>query len=265
MFGAIVIVSVASLCEFEQAIRLWQVNKLDLCVWLASCLGTLFISIEIGLAISIGLAVITALYTSAFPHTAVLGKVGTSVFRNVKQYPDAQIFPGILAFRIDAPIYFANAKALEEKIEKQMVKYSAWSHVQGISTGLQFLILDLTPVHHADSMGLHMLEDLVFSCKRKHVQLILANPGKSLAKTWEKVKLPDLLGKEFVFVSVQDAVSYAQQRMGEQGLIPKPAIATTSEAELSHSSVSGAPQVAMVLSARQPQVNKSDASFGPTQ
>lgn len=100
VFGAIVIVSVTALVEFEQAIYLWQVNKLDLCVWLASCLGTLFISIEIGLAISIGLAVVTALYTSAFPHTAVLGKVGTSVFRNVKQYPDAQLLPGILCFRI---------------------------------------------------------------------------------------------------------------------------------------------------------------------
>ena len=47
--------------------------------WLASCLGTLFISIEIGLAISVGLAIALALYQSAFPHTAVLGRINGSV------------------------------------------------------------------------------------------------------------------------------------------------------------------------------------------
>ncbi len=53
-------------------------NKLDLLVWLAACLSVLFISVEIGLAIAIGLAVMLALYQSAFPHTAVLGKLANS-------------------------------------------------------------------------------------------------------------------------------------------------------------------------------------------
>lgn len=44
-----------------------------------------------------------------FPHTAQLGRLpGTAVFRNVKQYPEAQQYPGILAVRIDAPLYYAN-------------------------------------------------------------------------------------------------------------------------------------------------------------
>ena len=44
-----------------------------------------------------------------FPHTAVLGRLpGTNVFRNVKQYPEAQQYPGILTIRIDAPLYYAN-------------------------------------------------------------------------------------------------------------------------------------------------------------
>lgn len=62
--------TLASLCS-------WQVAKLDLLCWLASCLGTLFISIEIGLAVAVGLAVMLALYQSAFPHIAVLGRIGS--------------------------------------------------------------------------------------------------------------------------------------------------------------------------------------------
>ena len=65
-----------------------QVNKLDFMVWCASFFGVLFAGIEIGLGIAIGLAVLIVIYESAFPHTALLGRIpGTGVYRNVKQYP----------------------------------------------------------------------------------------------------------------------------------------------------------------------------------
>lgn len=59
---------------------------------MAAFLGTLFYSVEVGLAIAVGLAVLIALYHAAFPHTAVLGKLpGMTVYRNVDQYPDSQV------------------------------------------------------------------------------------------------------------------------------------------------------------------------------
>ena len=122
---------------------------------------------------------------SAFPHVAVLGKVpGSShMYRNIKQYPDSEVYPGVLAFRIgedgspltctlnlihlipdlipngfqcmfrttDAPVYFANVTSLEDKIDKAVIKATAWSEIQGVPR-LIFLIVDLTPVHHIDSM-----------------------------------------------------------------------------------------------------------------
>ena len=71
ILGSIIVVAVASLVEYEQAIYLWKVNKLDLLCWLAAFFGVLFYSVEVGLAISIGLAVLLVLYQVAFPHTAV--------------------------------------------------------------------------------------------------------------------------------------------------------------------------------------------------
>ena len=108
----------------------------------------------------------------------------------------------------DAPIYFANVTSLEDKIDKAIVKATAWSEIQG-APRLSFLILDLTPVHHVDSMGLRFLEDLVFSTKARGTQLMLSNPNKNVVKDWEAVKLPELLGKEFVFVSVHEATQFA--------------------------------------------------------
>ena len=106
------------------------------------------------------------------------------MYRNIKQYPDSEVYPGVLAFRIgedgspapspacrpfitpfwphplysqcmshttDAPVYFANVNTLEDKIDKAVIKATAWSEIQGVPR-LIFLILDLTPVHHVDSM-----------------------------------------------------------------------------------------------------------------
>lgn len=68
-----------------------QVRKLDWLVWMASLGCTMFLGVEVGLAISIGLALLIVIYESAFPHTAMLGRIGgTTVFRNVKQFPDSQ-------------------------------------------------------------------------------------------------------------------------------------------------------------------------------
>lgn len=74
-----------------------QVHKLDWLVWMVSCLTTLLAGVEIGLAVSIGLALLIVVYESAFPHTALLGRIReTTVYRNVKQYPDAQV----IAYRL---------------------------------------------------------------------------------------------------------------------------------------------------------------------
>lgn len=51
-----------------------------------------------------------------------------------------------------------------------------------------YLVIDMTPVHHVDSMGLHLLEDLVFESKRKGMQLLLANPSKSVSPTFRGEK-----------------------------------------------------------------------------
>jgi sulfate transporter 4 len=69
-----------------------QVRKLDWVVWMTSFLSTMFLGVEMGLAISIGLALLIVIYESAFPHTALLGRVGnTTIYRNVKQFPNSQV------------------------------------------------------------------------------------------------------------------------------------------------------------------------------
>lgn len=226
VLGAIIVVAVAQLVEYTVPFKLWKTNKLDLACWLAAFLAVLFISVEIGLAVAIGLAILITLYQTAFPHTAVLGKIGTAsgsaIFRNIKQYPDSQLFPGILLFRIDAPVYFGNARSISDKIEKLIKRYNGWSAIQGLTDGIKFLVIDLTPVQYLDTMGIHLFEDLVFDTKKKGIQLLLANPNKAVVQDLEKVRFSELIGRENLFVSLHDAFQYAQQRLVELGYSANP-------------------------------------------
>ena len=73
--GAIVLSSVLGLFELSEAMFLYKANFLDFLVWLAAFVGTIFLGVEIGLGIAIGLAIMLVVYQSAFPHTAVLGRL----------------------------------------------------------------------------------------------------------------------------------------------------------------------------------------------
>jgi sulfate transporter 4 len=84
--AAIIIAGVTGLVEFDTAAYLFRTHLRDFAVWLVAFLATLFLGIELGLAISIGLALLIVIFESAFPHTAMLGRVDRStVYRNIEQ------------------------------------------------------------------------------------------------------------------------------------------------------------------------------------
>lgn len=79
-------------CWFANVLCCSQVRKLDFLVWFISLCSTMFLGVKVGLAVSIGLALLIVVYESAFPHTALLGRVGaTTIWRNVEQFPAAQV------------------------------------------------------------------------------------------------------------------------------------------------------------------------------
>ena len=82
-------------------------------------LGTLFLGVELGLGIAVGISLLLVIFESAYPHTAILGRLpGTTEYRNIKNYPQAERYDGIVVVRIDAPIYFANTQNIRDKVRK---------------------------------------------------------------------------------------------------------------------------------------------------
>jgi sulfate transporter 4 len=179
ILGAIIISGVIGLFDYPEAIFLWKVNKFDFAVWMFAFLGSLFLGVEIGLAISVGVSLLIVIYESAYPHTAVLGRLpGSAVYRNTKQYPEAETYDGIVICRIDAPLYFANALNAREKIRKYRQKAEDEAAVR--NSHVKYIVIDLTPVSHIDTSALHIFSDMVDNYHSRNQQLCFANPSMTV-------------------------------------------------------------------------------------
>ncbi|XP_078164926.1 sulfate transporter 3.1-like isoform X1 [Carex rostrata] len=207
VLSAIIMSAMLGLIDYEAAIHLWHVDKIDFCVCLGAYFGVVFGSVEIGLIVAVAISILRVLLFVARPRTTVLGNIPNSmIYRRVDQYPIAQCIPGIFILHIDAPIYFANASYLRERISRWIDDEEEALKTTG-RTSLQYVILDLGAVGSIDTSGISMLEDLKKSLDRRSLQLVLANPGSEIMKKLDNSKVLEGIGHEWIFLTVAEAVS----------------------------------------------------------
>mmetsp|Transcript_39572 Transcript_39572/g.58781 ORF Transcript_39572/g.58781 Transcript_39572/m.58781 type:complete len:732 (-) Transcript_39572:383-2578(-) len=216
VLAAIVISGVLGLLDYPEAIYLWKVHKFDFFNWTLACTLTMFLGVEIGLAIAVVVSLLLVTYESAYPHTAVLGRLpGTTVYRNVKQYDDAETYDGIVMVRIDAPIYFANTQNVREKLAKYERRAEEELTARGEDPNIKYLILEMSPVSHVDTSALHILHDMNKTYKDRGIQLCFSNPSTRVMDVFLRSGLVDEVGREHIFVTIHDAISWCLQQQDE--------------------------------------------------
>ncbi|CAL9116518.1 sulfate transporter 3.1 [Musa acuminata AAA Group] len=207
VLSAIIVAAMLGLINYEAAMHLWQVDKIDFCVCMGAYLGVVFGSVEIGLVIAVAISILRVLLFVARPRTTVLGNIpNSSIYRRMDQYSEAQSVPGVLILRVDAPIYFANASYLRERISRWMDEEEEKLQSKG-EIGIQYVILDLGAVGSIDSSGIDMLKEINKSMDRKGVQLVLANPGSEVMKKLDKSKALETIRQQWIFLTVAEAVA----------------------------------------------------------
>ncbi|CAI5979772.1 unnamed protein product [Closterium sp. NIES-65] len=225
VLAAVVVNAVHGLVDLQEPLFLWRVEKKDLVLWFCAFLGTLLLGLETGVLISVALSLVFVIHESANPHMAVLGRLpGTTVYRNVKQYRDAYTYRGVVILRIDSPIYFANVDYIKERLRKYELQRVAWwkdgssgssgGRLAGSNGGangmavmdLRFLILEMSPVTYIDSTAVHALKELYNEYKARDIQLCFSNPSPKVMLTMARAGFPDLIGRQWYFVRIHDAV-----------------------------------------------------------
>ena len=115
--AAVVIVAALSLMDWGILRRYYRVRKSALALSLVATAGVVFLGVLWGIAIAVILAILLFFRRNWWPHGSVLGRVdGVPGWHGIETYPDAEQAPGIVVYRWEAPLFFANAGRFREQI-----------------------------------------------------------------------------------------------------------------------------------------------------
>src|SRR5205823_10590976 len=115
--AAVVIAAAIGLFEFADLRRIFRIQQWEFWLSMACFVGVAVFGVIPGIGIAIVIAVIEFLWDGWRPHYAVLGRVdGVRGYHDIKRYPAARRVPGLVLFRWDAPLFFANAELFHQRV-----------------------------------------------------------------------------------------------------------------------------------------------------
>ena len=115
--GAVVIAACLSFADIPGMLALYRLRKVEFALSVISFLGVAFVGVIEGIFITIGLALLVLVWNAWHPHWAILARVdGAKGFHDIVRHPEGRQVPGLLLFRWDAQLFFANAELFREQI-----------------------------------------------------------------------------------------------------------------------------------------------------
>ncbi len=152
--GAVIIVAVIGLIDVAEMRRIAEVKRSDLIGLAVAFVATLVLGIELGIGVAVVASMLVVFARMSRPHSAVLGHVdGTTSYRNVDRFPEAETLEGIHIVRIDAAISFVNA----DNVKKLLRRHA--DEVAGSEP--HALVLDASGINDIDATGVEMLHELM--------------------------------------------------------------------------------------------------------
>ncbi|KAK8470509.1 hypothetical protein PHAVU_004G161600 [Phaseolus vulgaris] len=203
--SVIIISAMLGLIHYEEVIHLYKVDKFDFVICMAAFLGVVFISMDVGLMISVGLGVLRALLYVARPLPCKLGKLTeVGLYRDTEQY-NVSTFPGVLIIQLGSPVYFANSNYVKERIMRYIRSEQA-----STGDGVEHIILDLSGVTSIDSTAIKALDELVKVLTKNAIKILFVNPRLEVLEKLLASKFVDKIGKETFYLTLDDAVMASQ-------------------------------------------------------
>ena len=146
--AATIIVAVLSLVDFSILKKTWKYSKSDFAAVAVTMAMTLTVGVELGVTTGVAISIVIHLFKTSRPHMAIVGQVpGTEHYRNVLRH-EVIVDQSVLTIRVDESLYFANTRALEDRIYDEVAKQPDLKHV----------ILMCSAVNDIDMSALESLE-----------------------------------------------------------------------------------------------------------
>ena len=203
--AAVVIAASLSLADLPGTIRLWQQRRTEFAVSTAAFLGVVVFGVLPGIAIAVAVSVAVAFRRVWWPYQTVLGRVGDLPgYHDRRSYPDAEALPGLVIFRFDAPLFFANARTFREQIRKLV----------SAEPPPTWIIVAAEPITDVDTTAADMLEELDEALNARGTSLVFAEMKDPVRRKIERYGLTRTIDPQHFFPTLDAAIAAFRDESG---------------------------------------------------
>jgi high affinity sulfate transporter 1 len=196
--SAVVICACLGQIQIYQVARLYQLRRSEFFFSIACFLGVIVLGVIQGIFIAVGLALLAFVWRAWRPHNAVLGRVdGLKGYHDILRHPEARQIPGLVLFRWDAPLFFANAAVFEERVQQAIAV---------APTPTKWVVVAAEPVTDVDITAADMLAELDQKLHQAGMDLCFAEMKGPVKDRLKRYGLFNSFGNENFFPTIGQAV-----------------------------------------------------------
>ena len=207
VLGAIIIMAVIGLVNFEAVKHAWHASRHDGIAAIVTFVATLAFAphLDNGIMVGAGLALGLYLYRTMSPRVAILGRHSDGTLRDLKVYPDLPTSKHLVAIRFDGSLYFANVSYFEDAILEAVSNHPDAKYVVVVGDGINQL----------DASGEEVMHHLVDRLNSTGITLIFAGLKKQVLDVMRATGLFDIVTQANIFPTQEHAIAAIYERLGE--------------------------------------------------
>jgi SulP family sulfate permease len=215
--GAVVVYAATKLIDVGELRRSARFRRSELVIALATAAAVIAVGVLYGVLIAIGLSVLDLMRRVARPHDAVLGAVpGLAGLHDVDDYPDARQLPGLVVYRYDSPLFFANAEDFRTRALAVIDQ----------AEDLRWFVLNTEAIVEVDLTAVDALEALRRELESRGVVMGLARLKQDLRAQLAPSGLLERIGERYIFPTLPTAIAAFEAADGGEETGPRPPAGT---------------------------------------
>src|ERR1700729_2491945 len=214
VLGAAIVTAAIGLVNPRAWRELWETDRVELSIAAVTTAGVIVTGVLNAIVFAVGLSIVDVVRRSAHPHDAVLGWVPRlGRWGDVAVHRSARITPGVVVYRLDDRLFFANAGYVKGRIHEA---------VRGVPSEPHWLVLDAQAMSHVDVAGLAALRELTGSLSAQRITLVVARMMDRVAQQLIDAGVADEIGRDHFYPTVAAAVAAYMERERGSGTATSP-------------------------------------------
>ncbi len=217
--AAVVIAASLSLADVSGTLRLWHQRRTEFLLSVIAFLGVALLGVLAGIAVAVALSILNVFRRAWWPYQTTLGRVpGIPGHHDRQTYPDAQQLPGLVIFRFDAPLFFANTRTFRDQIRR----------LAAADPRPDWIVIAAEPITDVDTTAADMLARLDEELNANNTALVFAELKDPVRAKLERYELIGPLDPDHFFSTLDAAIDAFRGLTGADWMPPAEASANAS-------------------------------------